>query len=124
MNKVTHKLLVPILVLLFIVTSCNFMNDAKAKLAHYCPGLKVSISGINYSKNDSTTTYTINYDRSSQKAVDAYFSDEKNGFTYSENKSFDNGGFVLANAIKRPNKNTEIVYIKLTQQIVIVESGE
>jgi hypothetical protein len=99
------------------------MNDAKAKLAHYCPGLKVSISGINYSNNSDTKTYTITYDVSSQKAVDAYINDKKNGFINSDGTSSDNGGFILANAIKHPNKNTAVVYIRLTQQIIIVENG-
>ncbi len=123
MYKPTHKLFITILAMFFIAIGCNFMSDAKTKLARYCPGLKVSISGISYSKTDSSRTYTINYDRSSQNTVNAYFNDRKNGFTNSDSKPFDNGGFVLASAIKHPNKNTEVVHIKLTQQIVIVENG-
>lgn len=123
MHQSNRKLLAPLLALFFIVISCNFIKDGKTKLAHYCPGLKINISGLNYSYKNGTKTYTIGYTGTSQKAVDTYFADPKNGFTSSDSKSFDSGGFILAKTFKEPKGNTEVVYSKLTQQIIIVENG-
>lgn len=123
MYKSTRKLLVPMLAIFFLVTGCNFIKDGKNKLAHYCPGLKVDISGINYSYKNGTKTYTFDYAGASQKAVDAYFGEPKNGFTSSDGKSFDSQGFILAKTFKEPKGEAQVVYSKLTQQIIIVENG-
>jgi hypothetical protein len=123
MYKSTSKSFVPLVVLFFVVTGCNFISDAKTKLAHYCPGLKISISGINYSYKNGTKTYTITYAGSSQNAVDAYFENKANGFTSSDGKSFDSQGFILAKIFKEPKGTASVVYSKLTEQIIIVENG-
>lgn len=123
MYKSTRKFLMPLVAVFFIATSCNFISDAKTKLAHYCPGLKINISGINYSYKNGTRNYTISYSGSSQKAVDTYFADPKNGFTSSDGKSFDSGGFILAKTFKEPKGTASVVYSKLTQQIIITENG-
>src|SRR3569833_885875 len=112
MHKSNQKLLIPILTIFFIATSCNFIRDGKTKLAHYCPGLKINISGINYSYKNGTKTYTISYDQSSQKAAEAYFEDKANGFTGLDGKGFDSNGFIMAKTFKEQKGTAQVIYSK------------
>lgn len=133
MYKSNCNLIIPILALFFTVTSCNFIRDGKAKLAHYCPGLKIDISGISYSFHGGKAAYTIDYDSSSQEAVKTYFENKNNGFTEEKDGDFydiemddkpiiDRSDNILAKAFKHPKGKTEVVFNETTRRIIIIEN--
>ncbi len=125
-------MLVTLLAIFFIASSCNFISDAKTKFAQYCPGLQINTTGVSYAYSNGKTFYVVSYNQSSQKAVKLYFEKTENGF--GENKdeglydlkinddpAIDKSDNVLTKTFKHPKGSTEVVFNETTRRIIIIE---
>jgi hypothetical protein len=120
------------LVLLFPLSGCHLFDSAKQKLNLYCPGLKIDLSGVNYSVNGARDVYVLSYDESFQKQVAAYF--QSNGFTAVNNKlgdievddenMVDPNDNMVAKEIKTKKQDVEVVFNQTTRRIIIIENAK
>jgi hypothetical protein len=132
MRKSTCKLFIPLLTLFFIIIGCNFIKDGKAKLAHYCPGLKINISGMSYAYSSGKTFYVISYEPSSQGTIKSYFENKENGFAeindsklydmkVDDESVIDKSDNFVGKAFKDVKGNAEIIFNETTRRIIIIE---
>jgi hypothetical protein len=134
MFKSNLKLIVLMLALFFIVFGCQFITEGKQKLAHYCPGLKITISGISYAFSGGRGSYIVDYEPSSQQAVRTYFEKQDNGFAEEKDGDFynielddkpiiDRTDNILSKTFKHAKGNTEVIFNKTTRRIIIIENS-
>src|SRR5258708_29074642 len=135
MFKSTHKLLVPLLVLFFIVSGCKFITEGKQKLARYCSGLKINSPGMTYAFSDGRGFYVIDYDRSSQQNVKTYFEKKENGFVEEKDGDFynleldgkpviDKTDNIFGKTFIHAKGNTEVVFNETTRRILIIKNSD
>ena len=132
MNKSVFKSLILVLLPFFVVTGCQFVTKGKESLTHYCPGLKLNISGISYAYSNGKAFYVINYDPSFQQAVKSYFEEKENGFTEIKDADFynikmddepviDKSDNFLGKRFKDPKGSTEVIFNETTRRIITIE---
>ncbi len=135
MRKSTRKILVTLLAIFFIASSCNFVGDAKTKFARYCPGLKINTAGISYAYSNGKTFYVISYDQSSQKEVKTYFEKKENGFgenkdsdlydlKFNDDPAIDKSDNILTKTIKHRKGSTVVVFNETTRRILIIDNDD
>jgi hypothetical protein len=120
------------LLICFLLTGCQIFTEGKKKLNEYCPGLKVGLNGVNWSEGSSHAVYILQYDRSDQKKVNAWFADKANGFAPDksrsymdikdgENQAVADSDSILTKAITKGKTNAVVIYNATTRKIIITE---
>jgi len=123
------------LMMCIFLSGCAFFAAAGKKLSTYCPGLNVSLTGVNMSINGGREVTVLDYGNSWQKKVNIYFTDKANGYTggnqrrYQDLKADDDalvadGDSILSKTIDKNNKTATVIYNVSTRRIIIVEESD
>jgi hypothetical protein len=120
------------LMLIFLLPGCQIFTAASKKLNLYCPGLKIGVSGINWSANGGRSVYVLTYNSNEQKKVQDYFENKANGFAEEKNGDFygieidnepviDRNDNILGKTIEESKVTAEVVLNESTRKIIIIE---
>ncbi|MDB5003437.1 MAG: hypothetical protein JWQ34_1662 [Mucilaginibacter sp.] len=130
--------------LLFIVpvflSSCHLFDEAKQRLQLYCPGLKISLNGVNIQEHaeadmSDKKLFVLTYFSGSEQAVKSYFLNKANGFKImphdaifkkesedddsDDHKTIENTDIVFGKTVTQQNGYT-IVMFNQTKNIIII----
>ncbi len=116
----------------FLLSGCQLFTAGQKKLHAYCPGLKVKVDGVNWSGGSAHDIYVLQYDRSDQKKVNAYFADKANGFAVDKPRSYmdikngdtqavADGDSILTKTVNKGKITATIIYNATTRRIIIAE---
>jgi hypothetical protein len=139
-----HKNQLVKFLLLFIIpislSSCHLFNEAKQRLQLYCPGLKISLNGVNIQEHTETDLsdkklFVLTYFSGSEQTVKSYFLNEVHGFKImphdaiflkesedddsDDHKTIENEDIVFGKTITQQNGYT-IVMFNQTKDIIII----
>jgi hypothetical protein len=122
-------------IICLLLSGCQLFTAGKKRLNEYCPGLNVSINGVNWSSNSSGSVFVLKYDRGYQKKVSAYFADPANGYKadngrgYSDIKTndkpeIDDDDAIVGKTIDKGKTTAKVVFDESTSKIIIIETVE
>jgi hypothetical protein len=119
-----------------VITGCHLFDDAHRALAYFCPGLHISLNGVNESFNRDSElarqNYVLRYTDGDEKNVEIYFFNNNNGYAPVKNSDFsginsDENQFIadddktVGKSFKAHGDSAVVVFDQSRHEIIIME---
>lgn len=135
-----HKKHLLLFIIPLFLSSCHLFDEAKQRLQLYCPGLKISLNGVNIQNHteadmSNKKLFVLTYFSGSEQTVKNYFLNEAHGFKImphdsilqkesedddsDDHKTIENEDIILGKTISQQNGHA-IVMFNQTKNIIII----